>query len=178
MENHKKDFNTQIMELENDKEQFKKYADGEAYEEVAAIARNIKQRIDEANDYAKTINNRENLVGVYDEVTDYSSLEQMKKEFQPFFALWTTVEDWRKNHHAWVYEPFDEINPQSVEDISDNANKVMAQVMRAFRDKDMGDIMKIAENIKNSVEEFKPQVPIVVALRTQGMKERHWGMLT
>ena len=125
MENHKKDFNTQISELENETSSFKKYIDGEAYEEVAAIAKNIKQRIDEANEYAKTINNRETLVE-FEEVTDYSSLEAMKKEFMPFYQLWTTVEEWRKNHHSWIYDPFDEINPQSVEDISDNSNKVMS----------------------------------------------------
>jgi len=28
------------------------------------------------------------------------------------------------------------------------------------------------------VEVFRPQVPIVVALRTEGMKERHWNMLS
>lgn len=77
MENHKKDFNNQIAELENETSSFKKYIDGEAYEEVAAIAKNIKQRIDEAVDYGKTINNRENLIGpgTYEEVTDYTSLE-------------------------------------------------------------------------------------------------------
>lgn len=42
----------------------------------------------------------------------------------------------------------------------------------------MPEILKIAENIKNQVEEFKPQVPIVVALRTEGMKDRHWDALT
>jgi dynein heavy chain len=125
MENHKKDFNAQITELENETSSFKKYIDGEAYEEVAAIARNIHQRILDANEYAKTINNRESLVD-YEEVADYTSLELMKKEFHPFYQLWTTVEEWRKSHHSWIYESFDEINPQSVEDISDNSNKVMS----------------------------------------------------
>ena len=37
------------------------------------MAKNIKQRIDEANDYAKMINNRENLVDLED-TTDYTSI--------------------------------------------------------------------------------------------------------
>ena len=32
--------------------------------------------------------------------------------------------------------------------------------------------------MRTSIEEFKPQVPIVMALRTEGMKERHWEMLS
>ena len=41
MENQKKDFNTQITDLENEIAQFKKNTDGEAYEEVSATAKNI-----------------------------------------------------------------------------------------------------------------------------------------
>jgi len=32
--------------------------------------------------------------------------------------------------------------------------------------------------MRTSIEEFKPQVPIVLALRTEGMKDRHWDMLS
>ncbi len=38
--------------------------------------------------------------------------------------------------------------------------------------------MKIAESIKNEVEEFKPFVPLALALRTEGMKERHWNAIS
>jgi hypothetical protein len=49
---------------------FKQYYDPENYEEIANNARSIKQRIDEANEQAKMINNRETLVA-YEDVTDY-----------------------------------------------------------------------------------------------------------
>ena len=38
--------------------------------------------------------------------------------------------------------------------------------------------MKIAETIKGSIEEFKPFVPLALALRTEGMKERHWNAVS
>ncbi len=38
--------------------------------------------------------------------------------------------------------------------------------------------MKIAESIKAEVEEFKPFVPLALALRTDGMKERHWNAIS
>ena len=50
----------------------------------------------------------------------------------------------------------------------------MAQVIRLFRDKELPGILKIAESIKGEVEEFKPFVPLAMALRTEGMKDRHW----
>jgi dynein heavy chain, axonemal len=123
------------------------------------------------------INNREALVE-YEDIADYSSIQAMQKEFKPYYDLWTVVETWKKSHASWLNDPFDEIDAQQVEDCVDNSAKVMAQVLRYFRDKELPDILKIAEGVRVQVEEFKPQVPVVVALRTEGMKDRHWEMLS
>jgi len=177
MESNKTDFSTQIMDLENLTSTFKQYQDAEAFEEVATMAKSIKQRIDEANEHAKMINNRESLVG-QEEVSDYTSIQQMQKDFKPYFDLWTVVEQWRTSHNSWLNDPFDELDAQQVEDTVDTAHKTMAQTIRFFRDKDLPAILNIAQGIKDAVDEFKPQVPIVVALRTDGMQERHWTVLS
>jgi len=165
------------MELENLSTGFKQYQDGDAFEEVSNMAKNIMSRIEEAVQYAKKINNKEQLVE-YEEISDYTSIVQMQKDFKPYYELWTTVETWKKSHESWLNDAFDELDSTQVEETVDNSNKVMAQVLRFFRDKDLPNILKIAEGIKDAVEEFKPQVPIVIALRTDGMKERHWEMLS
>ena len=42
----------------------------------------------------------------------------------------------------------------------------------------MPKIKKIAEQIKESVEIFKPFVPMAVAMRTEGLKDRHWEQIS
>jgi len=69
----KKDFDVKIMEMENLVGSFKNYQDGDAYEEVAQIAKDIKARIDDAMEMAKLINNRQNLAEL-DDVTDYTTV--------------------------------------------------------------------------------------------------------
>ena len=101
------------------------------------------------------INNRESLVE-YEDIADYSSIQAMQKEFKPYYDLWTVVETWKKSHASWLNDPFDEIDAQQVEDCVDNSAKVMAQVLRYFRDKELPDILKIAEGVRVQVEEFKP----------------------
>jgi len=177
MEMNKQDFTSQIMELENLTSGFKQYQDGDAFEEVANMAKNIHTRIEEALAYAKKINHKESLVD-YEECTDYTSVNQMQKDFKPFYDLWTTVETWKKSHESWLNDPFEEVDSNQVEETVDNSNKVMAQVLRFFRDKDLPKILKIAEGVKDAVQEFTPQVPIVIALRTDGMKDRHWDKLS
>ena len=38
--------------------------------------------------------------------------------------------------------------------------------------------MKIAESVKGQVDEFRPKVPLLLALRKKGLKERHWKQLS
>jgi len=73
MENQKKDFNTEITDLENLTSTFKQYSDVANYEEIAAMAKSYKARLDEAMDKAKTFNTRESMVE-YEDVTDYSTI--------------------------------------------------------------------------------------------------------
>lgn len=54
----------------------------------------------------------------------------------------------------------------------------MSTVLRYFRDKDYPKITKIAENMKKNIDEFKPYVPLAVALRKEGMKDRHWDQIS
>jgi len=39
-------------------------------------------------------------------------------------------------------------------------------------------VLKIAENVKSQIDTFRPKVPLMVALRKQGMKERHWNQIS
>jgi dynein heavy chain len=116
------------------------------------------------------------LTGLPD--TDYSQISIMVKEFQPYYNLWTTVDNWRKSHKSWLYDEFAVLDAPKLEETVDTSNKVMAQVIRLFRDKELPGILKIAESIKGEVEEFKPFVPLALALRTEGMKDRHWEAIS
>jgi dynein heavy chain len=40
------------------------------------------------------------------------------------------------------------------------------------------DVQQVAVEIKNQIEDFKPNIPLIQALRNPGMRNRHWEMLT
>ena len=55
----------------------------------------------------------------------------------------------------------------------------MGTAARYFKDKaSMEKIGKIAIDMKAKVDAFKPTVPVALALRKQGMQERHWDQLS
>lgn len=42
--------------------------------------------------------------------TDYSKITEEAKKFQPFFNLWTTVDNWRKSYKSWMHDAFEDLN--------------------------------------------------------------------
>lgn len=50
-----------------------------------------------------------------------------------------------------------------------------------FRDKNnpqFDEIININKNIKREIDEFKPKVPLLMALKQEGMKDRHWDEIS
>ena len=75
-------------------------------------------------------------------------------------------------------QPWEELDAIALEETFENCLKVINQVVRQFRDKDAKDMLEIASVVKGKVDDFKPTVPVAVALRKQGMKDRHWDALS
>jgi dynein heavy chain len=75
-------------------------------------------------------------------------------------------------------DEWEKLDADEVESTVETSNKTLAQVIRFFRDKDLPGILKIAEIVKAEVDEFKPYVDVVLALRKEGMKERHWTAIS
>jgi dynein heavy chain len=39
-------------------------------------------------------------------------------------------------------------------------------------------VLKIAQSVKEQIDEFKPKVPLMVSLRKKGLVERHWKQIS
>lgn len=121
-------------------------------------------------------NNRESLTG--GDETNYDNINLAVKEFEPYYNLWTTTETWRKSHKSWLNDDFSKLDAVFLEECVENADKTMNKVIRQLKDKEVPSIKKIAEIVKEEVEAFKIYVPMAVALRTEGLKERHWTQIS
>lgn len=56
--------------------------------------------------------------------------------------------------------------------------KTLTGVLRYFKDRDIEPMCKITDVIKVQLDQFRPKVPLMVALRKDGMKERHWEQIS
>jgi dynein heavy chain len=52
----------------------------------------------------------------------------------------------------------------------DESVRIIASCTRFFKERDIEAILKIASAVKGQLDEFKPKVPLMVALRKKGMQ--------
>lgn len=51
-------------------------------------------------------------------------------------------------------------------------------VIRVFKEKGLSQIVAVGDKVKAEMDKFKPNLPLMVALRKEGMKDRHWKAIS
>lgn len=139
--------------------------------EVAKVLKTIQEKKETA---AKFMQDEIHLDKPEEKRTDFSLVNQIAKDFEPYAVLWETAANWLKWSKSWTEDPFETIDAEEMEKNVLQSWKNMTRVVREPKFKERATILKIAEDIRAQIDEFKPVIPTVKYLRQQGMKERHW----
>jgi dynein heavy chain len=176
-ENDQQVFEKRLQDLEATIESFGTFDDLSQVKEVAEKTASTTKEIEECKDMVRLFNSREVLFER--DPTDYSALGSMVKTFEPYANLWKTAGDWVKNRESWLHGNFEEINQRYAENEVTGGIRVLFKTIRALKeDEDKKAIVSIAEKIKTELEEFKPYLPLIIGLRNDGIRERHWEQIS
>lgn len=105
-------------------------------------------------------------------------MQQLIKDFTPYSNLWLTTNRWIRNIEKWMHDDFSTVDADECERFVEEAVKNINMAIRYLKERDITPILKIAEAVKAQIEEFRPKVPLMVAMRKKGMTERHWGEIS
>ncbi|EGR27865.1 hypothetical protein IMG5_187090 [Ichthyophthirius multifiliis] len=166
------DFKDQVDNLERTIQGFNQYADLNNHQETAQTAIDIMKQIKQFFEEARKYNNREALFEM--DQTNYDSIPNMEKEFMPYANLWTTADQWFKNIEQWRNGEWQTLDAVAAEKFVEESIQLLNKAIRSFKDRNISTILSIAQKVKAEIEEFKPKVPLMVALRQPGMQQRHW----
>lgn len=161
LENKINDYHTKINSHEHK----------ERFDDVNGIDTQLKDFVEKARKF----NSRENLFGK--DQSDYAGIGRMIKEFDPFLNLWRYIHNWIEGIQQWKTGPWDKVDAIGAQNFVEDGSRILGQVNRVFKDKDplmYSNQMNLAETYKKQIDEFKPKVPLLVALRSEGMQTRHW----
>lgn len=153
---------------------FSKHTDLSRITEVVAEVQKISFELKECQNLATLFNSRERLFNM--DVTHYEEVAQQLKEFEPYKSMWLTINDWTKWKNQWLNGSFLELNADDVEKNLMNAWRTMFKSVKQF--KNIPGILSVASSIKDEMDDFKPNLPLIQALRNPGMRDRHWDRLS
>ena len=73
-----------------------------------------------------------------------------------------------------LQDPFLELDAEAIEKEVNAIYRTLQRSMKYFENHKLDGCTKVAKEIFDQVAEFRPQVPLIVALRQPGMRDRHW----
>ena len=164
-----KGFNDEVNSLNQ-------YTDLARLEAVAGHVRSLRKKLNTAEEDARLFNSREALFGR--EMTQYTALKDVQKLFEPYYDLWTSVDDWTKWEKAWKGDSFLTLDAEDIEKKATTLFRSLTKAYKFFEKKGVAGYTDIARDAKEQVDAFRPNLPLITALRNPGMRERHWEAIS
>ncbi|KAG6458751.1 hypothetical protein O3G_MSEX011030 [Manduca sexta] len=144
------------------------------FNKVHEIANDIKKAwkgMKDGQEWGRVLNQRQKLFG--QPVVPFADLNRLVKEFEPYRNLWVTASDFLKAREVWFDNPLMYVDADTIEPLINEYYKTIVKCVRTFAD--LPKVQHVALTIRDDIDEFRPLVPIIQAVRNPGMKERHWN---
>ncbi|XP_028156949.1 dynein heavy chain 1, axonemal-like, partial [Ostrinia furnacalis] len=144
------------------------------FAKVHEIANDIKKAwkgMKDSQEWGRILNQRQKLFG--QPVIPFTDLNRLVKEFEPYRNLWVTASDFLKAREVWFDNPLMYVDADSIEPLINEYYKTIVKCVRTFAD--MPKVQQVATTIRDDIDEFRPLIPVIQAVRNPGMKERHWN---
>ena len=110
--------------------------------------------------------------------TDYTIVHTLQQRFDDYYRLFTTAYQWTSSVKTWRYGAFVELDGGRIVSEVERHAATMAAVLQSRTIVDNAAHQTLAVSIEKEIGAFKLVLPLVVALRNAGMKERHWQQLS
>lgn len=120
------------------------------------------------------VNERERLFGF--EVSKFDILQTIQNDLEPFSLLWLTSMDFKLALPDWKFGPFLQIDAEDVQNKISTWIRVCSKLERIFSDSPSP--LTACSALRSRLESFSAYLPIIEALRTPGLKDRHWQQLS
>ena len=142
MGQNQEEFKNTLESLGKSIQQFYNYNKKEHHAEISDKVKVINEALANVTAEARKYNSREHLFER--QITDYSKIQEMAKDFLPYSHLWLTTTNWIHNREAWMYGEWFSIDAEECEKFVEDSIKNLNFSIRFFKDKGIQHIQKIA----------------------------------
>ncbi|KAL6756410.1 dynein heavy chain, N-terminal region 2-domain-containing protein [Haematococcus lacustris] len=167
-----------LVQLNKDKTQFLEDmaevgASIQEWDECAAeeLGQEQMQVLRDMMETADNINKQEALAGWT--TTNFGILQQFKKQLTPHTELWKLVRNFKQHYQGWMYGPLFAFDMELCETSVPAWTRLAARLAKDLK----GAPQSIATKYSSYLMDFEGQLPLLRALRTQGLRQRHWARI-
>lgn len=132
--------------------------------------RKIESTLEELTVTINKVNHEEELLEW--ERSPFGIFKKAQELLEPYKKLWETALNFQTEHSKWMNGPFTDLNGEELEEIVNDMWRTAVKLMKVFSDQP--NPRKVAETVKNKLDKFKGNLPLVSVLRNPGIRARHW----
>jgi dynein heavy chain len=171
----KEQFDVKLEEIEKGVVEFSTYGDADNVQKYAEAANFLWDDVMEAKKTAQDFNEREAVFGF--PATEYTALEQLEKDFTPYFNLWNMLDEFGSSKKQWLNGPFLELDAKAIDKNVKQWNKRGVALGKTLGDASPSSA-EVAETLKDRSKEFMQYLPLISSLASPALEERHWEHLS
>ena len=154
------------------------YTDPSKIKNITTHLKSLDSKLKECTEKSMKFMSRQTIFG--EQVSEYGSLAAAIKTFGPYQDLWTSVDKWNRYQDEWMNSPLSGLDAEAIDKEANGLFKLLVKTCRTFEnsDKDSAGQLAVAQGVREEVNAFRPVLPLLIALRTPGMEDRHWEALS
>ena len=178
MHGEQEQFQAVLADLHAEVDSLVGYTDPDKTKSIMLHLRSLQDKLKDSQDKSMVFMSRQTIFG--ETVTEYDVLASAQKNFAPYLDLWTCVEKWTKYRDEWMSSSLNNLDAEAIDKEANTMFKTLVKVCRTFENQggSMAGQLKVGNQIRDEVNEFRPVLPLLIALRTPGMEDRHWETLS
>ncbi|XP_078701931.1 dynein axonemal heavy chain 7-like isoform X3 [Branchiostoma floridae x Branchiostoma belcheri] len=155
-------------------EEFNTFGDLNEIHRYLKKAQALNSRLDAAAEKIEQFNQEEEAFGW--QTTAYPGRQKILNVLTPYLKLYETTVEFNNKYKEWMEGPFQEVNPDQVENDVGNYWRNLYKLEKGFDD--IPNAQKMANKVKTKVDEFKEHMPLIGALCNPGLRDRHWEKMS
>ncbi|CAB3230574.1 unnamed protein product [Arctia plantaginis] len=110
------------------------------------------------------------------EISQYPKRKNVYDRLVPFKKLFDAGYDFLQKHHEWMSSRARSFEPEDIEGDVSYYYKIVYKLEKQFQD--VPDTFRLASSVRQRMDDFKTNVPIIQTLGNPGMKPRHWEKIS
>ncbi|CAE7940806.1 Dnah1, partial [Symbiodinium sp. KB8] len=175
LQQEKEQFEKHLAELDAKVKAFKTHDDADNLAKVCDEGASTDAQLRSAVERVEDFNKREAAFGL--PASDYPTLVASQEEFEPYFRLWMSLQDFIQKKQVWTTGSFMELQAEEIDrDVTEWWT--MSYKLKKQLEEENPDVAKVAGLLREETDAFRKYLPIIQSLASPALRDRRWQQLS